>query len=76
MIVLVVRFFSSVIGSNLKGREFFLDQTNRNQFDIILDRRNKKCSPMKNLRYLNSGSVRQQERFLKQSINPVRSACY
>ena len=40
--------------NNLKERQIFSDQMNRNRFDLILARRYCNCSTIENLRCLNS----------------------
>ena len=65
--------------NNLKERQLFSDQMNRNRFDLILARRYYNCSPIENLRCL---ILLQMKKFyetvwssnktsFKQSINPV-----
>ena len=58
-------FSFGLVVNNLKERQRFSDEMNRNRFDLILARRYWNCSTIDNLRCLNSlkNDVDQQENF-------------
>ena len=67
-----------LVVDNLKVRQLFSDQMNRNRLDLILARRYYNCSTIENLRCLNSAAneiIRvwsRKKASFKRSINPVQ----